>query len=204
MERDPLSEIDGLKEELFAIKKMLSKTRLPKTTPKTPGDHPDLNTMENNERINDLRDQLLTFTETHDVSGAIAYTGTFRSGNDETTRQSIWASLIPTDYLLTLNEHRMVEKVLSSIGNSQRLTILLALLKKPMTAIQLMQVLGSNTTGQVYHHLKPLISADIISEDKGVYSVIPYRVQGIIMLLAGVWDLTDPRYTSGVWEEQED
>ncbi len=29
--------------------------------------------------------------------------------------------------------------------------------------------------------------------------VIPYRVQGIIMLLAGVWDLVDKRYSSGEW-----
>ena len=32
--------------------------------------------------------------------------------------------------------------------------------------------------------------------------IIPYRVQGIIMLLAGVADFTDNRYTSNTWEEQ--
>ena len=95
----------------------------------------------------------------------------------------------------------MVEKVLSSVGNGQRLAILLALLKKPMTANKLVETLGANTTGQVYHHLKPLVASDIVQEEKGVYTVIPYRVQGIIMLLAGVWDLINTKYTSGKWEE---
>jgi hypothetical protein len=45
------------------------------------------------------------------------------------------------------------------------------------------------------------VLADIIYEEKGIYAVKPHRVQGLIMLLAGVWDLTDPRYTHGSWEE---
>jgi DNA gyrase subunit B len=106
---------------------------------------------------------------------------------------------IATDDLLRLNDNRMVEQVLASVGNGQRLSILLALLKKPMTVNQIIEAVGANSTGQVYHHLKPLTAADLVLEEKGVYAVVPHRVQGIIMLLAGVWDLIDMKYTAGSW-----
>jgi DNA gyrase subunit B len=202
MERDLGAEFDQMKEELQQMKKLLMRSHLPMTEPKTPPGSKEVLPPESRVKLNELRDQLLAYTEAQKESGAIAYTGTFCSGEDEATRQSIWVSVVPTDELLKLNENRMVEKVLSSIGNSQRLAIVLALLKKPMTVNQLMEVLGSNTTGQVYHHLKPLVAADLIQEEKGVYAVIPYRVQGMVMLLAAVWDLIDTRYTAGVWEEQ--
>lgn len=201
MERDLATELDHLKEEIQTIKRMLIRN-LPKTEPKVPGNSREKFPPESLETLNTLRDQLLVFTENPGETGAIAYTGTFQSGDAETTQQSIWASLVPTNELLTLNEHRMVEKVLTSLGNSHRLAILLALLKRPMTVSQLMETTGANTTGQIYHHLKPLVSADIVKEEKGVFCVIPYRVQGIILVLAGVCDLVDPRYTSGTWEEQ--
>jgi len=62
---------------------------------------------------------------------------------------------------------------------------------------------GYNTTGQVYHHLKPLLAADLIMEDdnnRGCYFVQPHRVQGVIMLLAGISDMLDTKYTQGDWE----
>ena len=64
-----------------------------------------------------------------------------------------------------------------------------------MTVAMLVEKCGFNSTGQVYHHLKPLIAADLVFEveqgDRGVYAVKPHRVQGIIMLLAGISDLVD-------------
>ena len=59
------------------------------------------------------------------------------------------------------------------------------------------------STGQVYHHMKPLLAADIVVEDekqKGVYVIQPNRVQGVIMLLAGISDMVDETYTQGTWE----
>lgn len=202
MDRDFGSEIDQLKEELSDIKKHLTKNFFPKVEPRTPLESNQVLAQEGRDQLNDLLAQLVKYTQENGESGAVTYAGTFSIGQGESAMQSIWSTVVQTDYLLRLNDNQMVEKVLSSVGNRQRLEILLALLKKPMTANQLMDVLGSNTTGQVYHHLKPLVAADIVKEDKGVYAIKPHRVQGIIMLLAGVWDLTDTRYTSGTWEEQ--
>jgi DNA gyrase subunit B len=85
---------------------------------------------------------------------------------------------------------------------------MLSILKKPKTVAQLVEACGFGSTGQVYHHLKPLIAADLITEDsknegKGVYVITSHRVQGIIMLLAGISDMLDPKYTQGTWEDND-
>lgn len=74
------------------------------------------------------------------------------------------------------------------------------ILRSPKTVASLVEEHGFSSTGQVYHHMKPLLAADIITEDKqqkGVYIVQPHKVQGIIMLLAGISDLADETYTKG-------
>ena len=136
-------------------------------------------------------------------TGRIAYTGVFASGG----RQSTWISEnVNADNLLKLIETGIAGKVLNCIGNNDRLNILLSILKQPMTVAQLVENGGYSSTGQVYHHLKPLITADLITEDKnsakGTYVVQPHKVQGIIMLLAGISDMICERYTKGNWEEQ--
>ncbi|MBR5421833.1 MAG: hypothetical protein IK115_11870 [Lachnospiraceae bacterium] len=61
-----------------------------------------------------------------------------------------------------------------------------------------------NSTGQAYHHMKPLLAADLIKEDtKGIYIVQPYKVQGIIMLLAGISDMYDETYARSNWDNME-
>ena len=111
---------------------------------------------------------------------------------------------VDTEDLLNLIKSDTAAKVLACIGNSDRLNILLALLKEPMTVAMLVEKHGYNSTGQVYHHLKPLLMADIIVEDKnaakGTYIVKPQRVQGIIMLLKGIRDMTDIQLTKGELE----
>ena len=81
--------------------------------------------------------------------------------------------------------------------------MLLALLRSPKTVAQLVEQCGYNTTGQVYHHLKPLLAADLVKEDeyqRGAYVIQPHRVSGIIMLLVGISDMLDPKYTQGNWD----
>ncbi|MCL2098860.1 MAG: transcriptional regulator [Oscillospiraceae bacterium] len=135
-------------------------------------------------------------------TGRVTYVGVFASGG----RQSTWVkNEKSTDELLNLIETGMAGKVLNCIGSNDRLNILLSILKKPMTVAELVTDGGYNSTGQVYHHLKPLIAADLVKEDdnaaKGTYFVQPHKVQGIIMLLAGISDMVDEEYSKGSWEE---
>ena len=84
------------------------------------------------------------------------------------------------------------ERILSCFSSQEKLSILLALLRQPMTVAQLVEKLNFGSTGQVYHHLKPLFVNNLVREDdrrKGCYEIVPHNVQGIIMILAGISDI---------------
>ena len=188
MERDYGKEIDALRQQLDALTRQ-SKVRPLKKRQLPPGD----------KRLADIMAELGERANESGGSGAVAYTGVFASGE----RQSNWIRETDTDSLLVLIESNAAAKVLACIGNNDRMNMLLALLRAPKTAAQLVEQCGYNSTGQVYHHLKPLLAADLVAEDgqsRGSYVIQPHRVQGIIMLLAGISDMLDPKYTQGSWE----
>lgn len=88
--------------------------------------------------------------------------------------------------MIELVEDRTAERVLSCI-NGERLRLLLALIRKPMSVTQMIQEMGYGSTGQAYHHLRMLQTADLVyeaseEEGRGVYAARPYRVQGILLL----------------------
>lgn len=145
--------------------------------------------------LNSLMERIQDEREKDGSTGRVVYTGVFASGG----RQSNWIGQYNTDRLLELIENRTAEKVLACIGSGDKLNILSALLRKPMTVAQVVSEGGFNSTGQVYHHLNALIAADLVKEDlennnKGVYIIVPYRVQGIIMLLSGISDMLDGKF----------
>lgn len=203
-ERDYGKEIDALKEQLASIQSMLSaKVTLKPSTEKMDkvevmhGMHPD-------SRLSWLMEDLCYQTEENNVSGLVTYLGVYTSGG----RQSNWIrNAVPADKLLSLIGSGVASKVLACIGNANRLAILLEILRGPKTVAMLVEKCGFGSTGQVYHHMKPLLAADVIVEDehqKGVYVIQPHRVQGIIMLLAGISDMVDETYTQGAWEESDE
>ena len=155
-------------------------------------------------KLNSIMSSLCQLTDKENRTGSVTYLGVFTSGG----RQSNWIqNKVNTDGLLALIENKSAATVLQCIGNNDRLTLLLALLRTPMTVAAMVDKCGFNTTGQVYHHLKPLIAADLVFEagqsERGVYAVKPHRVQGIIMLLAGISDLVDTKYSQGNWAAEQ-
>jgi len=206
MERDYGNEIDVLKAQLNEIKELLThnvtKGEQQGERPKHIGNVQKMADMHPDPSIMAILDKLENVCGSNGDNGRITYLGVYASGN----RQSTWIrNEVNTNDLLSLIENRTAEKVLACIGNNDRLNILLTILKNPMTVAQLVENCNYNSTGQVYHHLKPLISADLIVEDnkkKGYYVIQPHRVQGIIMLLAGISDMVDPQYTQGTWDEE--
>ena len=138
------------------------------------------------------------------MRGLVTYLGVYNSGG----RQSNWIqNSVSADDLLSHIESGLAGKVLACIGNVNRLAMLLEILRGPKTVATLVEKCGFGSTGQVYHHLKPLLAADIVVEDerqKGVYVIRPHKVQGIIMLLAGISDMVDETYTKGTWEDSGD
>ena len=211
MERDYGREIDDLREQMENFRNMVFsqldelRAMVMQLLPNKPtteklkrvhvmhGMHPD-------SRLSEQMEDLCYKTEEKGVSGLVTYLGVYNSGG----RQSNWIrNGVPADELLSLIESGVASKVLACIGNSNRPAILLEILREPKTVAALVEKCGFGSTGQVYHHMKPLLAADIVVEDeqqKGVYIVQPHKVQGIIMLLAGISDMVDETFTQGIWE----
>ena len=205
MTRDFGKEIDNLQQELSKLEEKLSaytqsankqstakKKKTAKSTSEAKAE------IDMHEKLNELCIE----KNDRNVSGMVVYHGVFSSSG----RQSKWISKTDTDELLSLIENRTAEKVLNCIGNADRLNILLAILKKPMSVAELVIECNLSSTGQAYHHMKPLLAVDLIAEDdennnKGKYIVQPHKVQGIIMLLAGISDMVDETYTKGSWKD---
>ena len=201
---EPNHEIDELRQEIAEIREMLAAVMPGKAAgedrvykmsqeaqaQKMPG-------VDVTPSIMAILDRLEDQCNETGSSGRLAYVGVYASGG----RQSTWIKHdVNADALLGLIEEGTAEKVLACIGSSDRLNLLLAILRKPRTVAQLVGECGFTSTGQVYHHLKPLIAADLVAEDehvRGTYVIVPHRVQGILMLLAGISDMIDPEYSQG-------
>ncbi len=206
MSRDFASEIDNLKKDMSEIKALLqtlTQEQAKKDTQKPFKNIHPMRNMHPDKRLSEKMEELCESTDSKGITGLITYLGVFSSGG----RQSNWIrNEVNTDDLLFLIENSTAAKVLNCIGNGDRLNILLAILKKPMSVAELVEVCRLSSTGQAYHHMKPLLSADLISEDvnsKGVYFVQPHKVQGIIMVLAGICDMVDETYTKGNWDDTQ-
>lgn len=214
MERNYGTEIDELRKELRNIHTEMAELKaLLAGRPEERQDHEKkekighvtkMGEMSSHPEMNAILDKLENSCGENGGSGRITYLGVYASGG----RQSTWMSEnVDVDRLLPLIKDGTAEKVLACIGNQVRLNILLAILKKPMTVAQLVEEFDFGSTGTVYHHLKPLMAADLVVEDsknegKGYYVIQPHRVQGIIMLLAGICDMVDTKYTTGTWDDK--
>ena len=193
-ERNYGAEIDALRQDIKEIKELLKGG---KAEEETAEDKPSnvrlvekMTNMTDDRVLAELMERIQNECIADGSTGRVVYTGVFASGG----RQSNWIGQYNTDHLLKLIEDRTAEKVLNCIGSGDKLNILLALLRKPMTVAQIVSEGGFNSTGKVYHHLNALVAADLVKEDvennnKGTYIVVPYHVQGVIMLLSGISDM---------------
>ena len=186
MDRNYGIEIDELRKDIAEINELLVSRKLPKTGGWTP---------ESEKRIDEVREWA---NESDNAIGAIFYYGFF----DSDGRGAKWNLREGINDLMNMPQDKL-SVVLSSLGNQQRWEILCALLKKPMTVAQIVEMFDMKTSGKAYHHLNNLITADLLEEvkdaEKGVYAVKGHRVSGIICVMAGVNKLTDTMYSSGEW-----
>ncbi len=206
MERDYGREIDELRREIEDMKGARARGRTERIwLPEPPDPGVNIHPMKHahpDARLSGLMEELCRKAEEDKETGAVTYLGVFASGG----RQSSWIrNEVSTDELLALIENDMAPRVLACVGSSDRLRMLLALLKGACSVSQLVEQCGFSSTGQAYHHLKPLLAADLVEEDereRGYYIVKPHRVQGVIMVLAGVCDMLDAEYSHGAWDAE--
>lgn len=192
-------EVDSLKADIEELKRFLIPSYQEQSdAPDMVGHVEKMHNLHSDPSLMTIMDRLENKCGESGSSGCISYVGVFASGG----RQSSWIKdYMNTDDLLSLIDNGTAVTALSCIGSQDRMKLLMALLKQPMTAAQLVKACGFNTTGQVYHHLNVLVAADLVYSERELYIVQPYRVQGIIMLLAGISDLTDNEYGKGDWAD---
>ncbi len=207
-ERDLAAELDELKSAMTTLSEQMMavlQQTVPALNPDIP--NPKVGHVEKMvgmipyEHLATELDRLENSCGASGSTGRITYLGVYASGG----RQSTWMrNDVSCDDLLALVENGTAASVLKCVGSQEKLGILLAILRQPRTVAQLVSECGFTSTGQVYHHLKPLIAANIVTEDekRGQYIIIPHRVQGLVMLLAGICDLTDPSYTKSSYAEE--
>lgn len=192
MDRDFGAELDEIKAELKKLKEfyMRSSSKAEEGGKNWKRVEPIRN-MHPDSRLSGMMTEMCTHAEESGASGLVTYMGVFSSGG----RQANWIkNEVNADDLLRAVEDRTPERVLACIGSNERLNILIALLRRPMTVSEIVKECNLGSTGQVYHHMKPLLSAGIIADGeegagKGVYVVRFDKVRGVIMLLAGICEL---------------
>lgn len=188
MDRDYGKEIDMLRQELSEIRHLLTQESAQNSLQKSTAKEQNSSELRSDPAICSIMDQMKNTCYEKNLNGAITHIGFFASGN----QQSTW--IRKTDFTHEGLQNLVAEKnekFLSCIGNRDRMNILLALLKKPMTVAELVEECHLNSTGQAYHHMQPLLAVDLIKEDsehhaKGVYTIQSGKAEGIITLLISI------------------
>jgi hypothetical protein len=135
MEYDCRKEIERLRKEIEDLKERFG--RMERISSKEPLKKPHIMRNEqSNPESNRIMDSLLEISEKENRTGSVTCMGVFRSSG----RQSQWITESRnTDDLLALIEIKLASAVLQCIGNSDRLNLLLTLLRTPMTVASLVE-----------------------------------------------------------------
>jgi DNA-binding transcriptional ArsR family regulator len=130
--------------------------------------------------------------EEHSLPGTVGYAGYVAD------KELLWARQIPLAELLPA-DWGPAAGILESLGSLPRLALLGALLREGRrTNVDLQEALGANrgdtTSGQLYHHLRALQGAGLITQKRrGEYELVPQAVVPILTILAAAMNVaTDP------------
>ncbi|MGB3372881.1 MAG: metalloregulator ArsR/SmtB family transcription factor [Rhodococcus sp. (in: high G+C Gram-positive bacteria)] len=119
------------------------------------------------------------------TGGAVAYQGDVHLHGDVT-----WNIGYSPDAVLELSVARTSE-VLAALGHPVRLQIVRRLLRGPANAADLQEVVGLGSTGQVYHHLKALGSANVVEQHgRGDYRINAKKVVPLLVSMLAAADIS--------------
>ena len=129
--------------------------------------------------LNGLRDRI----SEESGSGAVLYTGTVDLPTGE---HYDWQYGAMVDDLMEADWGGRAS-TLGALGHPVRLQLLHQVLAGSRTAAELAAEEGFGTTGQLYHHLRQLVSAGWLhSSARGQYSVPGERVVPLLVIMSGV------------------
>ena len=91
---------------------------------------------------------------------------------------------------LTNVEPALVAPALAALGSAQRVQIVQLLLRRPATTAELTAALEGRSSGQLFHHLKELLAADIVYQPaRGTYAIRDPHVIPILTVLSCALDV---------------
>ncbi|MBW2734497.1 MAG: winged helix-turn-helix transcriptional regulator [Deltaproteobacteria bacterium] len=123
--------------------------------------------------------------EGKEVKGAVVYGGAVTFGE----REYLWEMERPAPGLADVSM-ASISAVLSVLASPQRLSLIKTLLTGPKTSAELQQALSLSSPGQLYHHLKELLSIGIVEQKKrSAYEVAARHVVPFLAVLAATVDL---------------
>jgi DNA gyrase subunit B len=171
--RDYGVELDALKTQLAEVQEIVA--QIAKST--------SIKEMRINE--NESGKLLVEKATGWEEMGGIFFSGQYSSFRWEPQEKRV-------DKLLSLDGDK-VSKILSALGHKQRIDILRAVLQEPLTGAELVDRLNMGTTGQLYHHIKALQGADLLTQDErgGRYTFPSNRALPFLLLLAAASELLD-------------
>ena len=131
------------------------------------------------------------------VSGVVAYAGAATISR----KTSLWMREHPIPQILGLDQDS-IARILMALGNHSRIAILIELIQRPRTGVELQELLKMPSTGQLYHHLKELLSAGIISQPKrSTYEVSVHKLIPLLNILGTTadffYDYSEPESETG-------
>lgn len=126
-----------------------------------------------------------------------AQTGPMRTGGEVAYRGDVhlhgdvkWDIGYSPDAVLELSIRRTSD-VLAALGHPVRLEIVRTLLRGPANATDLQDAVGLGSTGQVYHHLKALGSANIVEQHgRGDYRIGAKKVVPLLVSMLAAADIS--------------
>lgn len=119
------------------------------------------------------------------TGGAVAYQGDVHLYGDVN-----WNIGYTPDAILELSVARATD-VLAALGHPVRLQIVRMLLRGPANAADLQEAVSLGSTGQVYHHLKTLASANIVEQQgRGDYRIGAKKVVPLLVSMLAAADIS--------------
>ncbi|AFC33845.1 ArsR family transcriptional regulator [Paenibacillus mucilaginosus 3016] len=179
MVRDVEAELDALKLQLEDLQRVVGQMGADRTERRTVIESDRAEAGEGPER------SLPGGTD----AGSLHYSGAYRIG-EEAFRWEPRERRV--EELFGLDAEKAA-RILGAIGHKQRLDILRTVLQEPRTGGELVERLNMGTTGQLYHHIKALLGADLLVQEErgGRYAVPAHRRLPLLLLLAASADLLD-------------
>lgn len=122
--------------------------------------------------------------------GMMSYCGKYESPDGEIG--STFEGDVSITKILKINSKDLAQ-VIDALSSEERLDIIKLLLKKPLTAKEIMEILNFSTTGKVYHHLSFLEKLGIIRKKNEKFSISGKSVSCVLFVMLGVSQILEGR-----------